>query len=342
MKIFVSEVAVVKKCIWCLVVIGLLTGVAVVDAQVKLNGYFIAREECQAYQSIRKNTNPGEVTVTLNQAYDLLAKNKPAATHYLIRMDAEPPTRLIATGCGEHVVPADGSVVSDNGGNGDIPSQEGYLLAFSRQPRFCETRPNNPECISQTEERYDASHFTLHGLWPQPGSNVYYLVSPEEVNKDKNGHWDELSELTMEEDTGAELDKVMPGTQSFLQRHEWTKHGTCYNGASPEIYFRDSLAVMKELNADNSAIHSLFVDNIGQEITAEQIREAFDFTFGDGTGDKIKISCTRVGARKLITEITIGLKGDLEVLSVNEAMMNADAVSDIGCTAGIVDPVGLQ
>ena len=43
-------------------------------------------------------------------------------------------------------------------------------------------------------------------------------------------------ELT--EATRADLDLVMPGTQSDLERHEWFKHGTCYSD-TPEEFKED-------------------------------------------------------------------------------------------------------
>jgi len=48
-----------------------------------------------------------------------------------------------------------------------------YVLAVSWQPAFCETRPRLPECRSQTADRFDATNFTLHGLWPRPRSRAY-------------------------------------------------------------------------------------------------------------------------------------------------------------------------
>src|SRR3546814_10932851 len=53
-----------------------------------------------------------------------------------------------------------------------------FVLAVSWQPAFCETRPAKPECVTQDEDRFDASHFALHGLWPQPRGNVYCGVEP--------------------------------------------------------------------------------------------------------------------------------------------------------------------
>ena len=60
-----------------------------------------------------------------------------------------------------------------------VAAAEVHVLAASWQPAFCETRPAKPECLSQTEDRVDATGFSLHGLWPQPVDNVYCGVPPE-------------------------------------------------------------------------------------------------------------------------------------------------------------------
>ena len=52
-------------------------------------------------------------------------------------------------------VQADGSFIGDD-----------YVLAASWQPSFCETKPDKDECESQTGDRFDATHFAIHGLWP--------------------------------------------------------------------------------------------------------------------------------------------------------------------------------
>ena len=164
-------------------------------AQVPLTGYFIARSECPAYQSFRRQTNPGNVTTRVDQAYDILAKNKPAGSHYLIKMDAQPTRRWVATSCGEHVVPVDSFIPGPSPVTPTPPVTPGtpvtsggsrYILAISWQPGFCELHSAKPECASQTEDRFDASHFTLHGLWPQPRTVMYCYVSPAAVADDKN------------------------------------------------------------------------------------------------------------------------------------------------------------
>jgi len=320
-------------------ILAMLSAVTSVSAEVKLSGYFIARSECPAYQSFRRKTNPGNVSTNIDQAYDLFAKNKQAATHYRIKMDASPKLRWVAVTCGEHVVPVD-VIAAPPIEQPASSALENYILAVSWQPGFCETRPSKPECRSQTKDRFDASNFTLHGLWPQPRNNIYCNVAPEVVATDKDKKWGDLAPLVLENETRAELNKVMPGSQSNLHRHEWIKHGSCYNGEPAEVYYKDSIKLMYALN--NSAVRDLFVNNIGKEITSTQIREAFDIHFGDGASDKIKIACKKDGRRRLITEITIALKGDLDELTMADAMLAATNANNVGCNKGIVDPVGLQ
>lgn len=321
----------------CFIII-IMSVITNASAEVQLSGYFIARSECPAYLSFRRQTNPGAVTTKVDQAYDLIAKNKQSASHYLIKMNAEPDRRWVAINCGEHVVPVDGSSTPVEPPT--ISEVERYILAVSWQPGFCETRPSKPECESQTEDRFDASNFTLHGLWPQPRSNIYCNVAPEFVAIDKNSRWDNLPVLVLEDETRTELNRIMPGSQSNLHRHEWIKHGTCYDGEPAEEYYKDSLKLMGELNG--SAVRNLFADNVGKEITSTNIREAFDNHFGDGAGDKIKIACKNDGNRRLITEITIALEGNLDELTMSNAMLRAHDANNAGCNKGVVDPVGLQ
>ena len=315
----------------------IMSAISSVYAQVQLSGYFIARSECPAYRSFRNQPNSGNVTTKVNQAYDLIAKNKEQGTHYLIKMNEVPNQRWVATSCGEHVIPFDD--ISAPIVQPTDSAIESYLLAVSWQPGFCESHPAKPECEGQTENRFDASNFTLHGLWPQPRSKIYCDVAPSVVSTDEENRWAGLPALLLEDRTRAELNQVMPGSQSHLHRHQWIKHGTCYNGKTAESYYKDSLKLMSELNS--STVRNLFSANVGKEITSIQIIEAFNNAFGDGAGDKIKIACKNDGSRRLITEITINLKGDLNI-TLGDAILDADNANNPGCNKGIVDPVGLQ
>ncbi len=54
------------------------------------------------------------------------------------------------------------------------------------------------------------------------------------------------------------------------------------------------------------------------------------------------IRCKRDGGRRLIIEITIGLQGELDEISMSDALFAAPNANDIGCTEGVVDAVGFQ
>ena len=217
--------------------------------------------------------------------------------------------------------------------------QGNMVLALSWQTAFCETRPRLPECRSQTKGRFDADHFSLHGLWPQPGSNIYCDVSQQVINTDKQRRWRKLQGLGLSESLKKRLWKIMPGARSFLHRHEWVKHGTCYSN-DPESYFEDSLFVTEAIN--QSPVRDLFAQNIDRKINAVQIRAAFDKAFGKGAGDRVRVSCKRDGGRVLITEITIGLSGLITPEANVGDLIRQSPTTKRGCIAGIVDRAGFQ
>jgi ribonuclease T2 len=313
--------------------------IAGANADIALKGFLIARDACPALQSIRTQSNPGGVQTVHSRAYRILAKNKPAASHYLIEVEgAEPSRRWVAVHCGEHVVAADGSseVPTRDSVSSDQPA---YVLAVSWQAAFCEGKPKKTECETQRPDRFDATNFALHGLWPQPRSNVYCDVSSDLKIADKNGDWDRLPTPKLSEATRAKLGQVMPGTQSSLERHEWIKHGTCFDEPA-EDYFSRSIVLMEQLN--KSKARELFASNIGSEITGVAIRDAFDESFGDGAGDRVRVACKRDGDRNLIVELTIGLAGEIGDEPLLADLIAASEPTDAGCPRGIVDPVGLQ
>ncbi|KZK97057.1 ribonuclease T2 [Pseudovibrio sp. Ad26] len=317
-------------------------------SQVKLEGFFLAEEACPAFQSIRKQTNPGSVYVERMRAYELLGKNKSQASHYFIRMNGvNPAERWVDVSCGLHLVEADGSGQGADNGSDDSsgskvirPAVQGpsgdaeFLLAASWQPAFCQTHQNLPECINQTSERYDADHFALHGLWPQPRGNFWCGVTEAQKNLTDRENRHRLNSIRLSDQTRAELNKVMPGAQSYLDRYEWVKHGTCYSD-SPEEYYAESLELMEQLNS--SAVRDLFAANIGEVLTTAQVRAAFDETFGAGAGNRVQVRCKG----GLITELFINLKGRIEPdTPMSELLLAAKPVQS-DCQ-GRVDPVGFN
>ena len=136
------------------------------------------------------------------------------------------------------------------------------------------------------------------------------------------------------------LNQIMPGTRSFLQRHEWVKHGSCHENGSANGYYADSLRLMKALNA--SQVSRLFAANIGKELHSTMIKSAFDSAFGKGAGERIRIKCKRDGKRLLIQEITIGLFGEFDEATSLSQLIQRAKPTNTGCKSGIVDAAGFQ
>lgn len=298
-----------------------------------LTGSFTATKACPAYQSFRKATNPGGMTITAGQSYALVAGNTATPTHVLIIVPgATPDHRWVAADCGTYPAaaapaPAGPSATSESASR---PAQ--YVLAISWEPGFCTGKPDKPECSSETPARFDASHFTLHGLWPDP--NEYCGVEPADIAADKAGHWSALPEIDLDPKTRAHLDQGMPGTQSELERHEWIKHGTC-SGVSAIDYFGRALTFLDAVNA--SPVQALFAANIGKSITLDAIRAAFDQGFGPHSGYRIRLACDR---QRDITEITIGLAGDVLGSTPLPALIAAAGPTNGGCNEGVVVRAG--
>lgn len=304
-------------------------------AQTPASGTFIAREACPATRSIHGGPSAGDAAVEPGKSYPLVGKNKPNATHYLIEVEGADPLRhWIAVDCGS----INGAQTA-GGGKGSPLRDSFNLLAVSWQPAFCEEHQNKTECASQTPNRFDATNFTLHGLWPQPRGAQYCSVASSYIELDKRGEWDRLPPVALSEATSASLSRVMPGTMSHLERHEWIKHGTCFQSAqTQEAYFARAVALVSQLNA--SRVRDLFAENIGGTITAEQIKQAFDESFGAGAGDRVQVSCP--GSRRSIVEMTIGLVGEIGEAPSLAELIAAAPTTRIGCPSGAVDRVATR
>lgn len=320
------------------IIVSLALTASVARAEVPLSGSFSASASCPAYQSISRQTNPGDVTLSTGQTYDLVAANKTPPTHLLVVVPGANPSRRwveIACGTTDAVVPQSQATAS-------VPQPyrgTQYVLAINWQPAFCETAGRTPECRSQQPDSFEASHFTLHGLWPQPRSNEYCGVSDRDIWASRDGRWRDLPALDLTIAQRRDLDQVMPGSQSGLDRHEWVKHGTCY-GTDQREYYADSLDLMLALNT--SEVVALFASNIGRRIILTQVREAFDASFGPGAGERVSMSCVEDGNRILITELQINLTGEITGPDDLGALMLAAEPAESDCSAGQVDAVGLR
>ena len=293
-------------------------------------GEFLAKEACPAVQSIKKGSNPGRIKLRVNNTYAVTGRNAPHGSYVQVKVpDARPELRWVKVSCGVL-----------NSGDGHSAARK-YVLAISWQPAFCETRPEKTECRTQAPGRFDADHFALHGLWPQPENNVYCGVSAEDRSNDKRKRWERLPEPDIKSETRRRLQEAMPGTASLLQRHEFTKHGTCFPDDA-DTYFRISLALLEQINA--SKLQALMANHIGETVTSEAMKRGFDQTFGTGVSTALGIRCIGdVDSRRtLINEIQINLKGPLTEATKLQDVLDASAPSHGDCSEGTVDPVGLN
>ncbi len=317
----------------------------------QLEGYFIATDVCEAFQSKNRQTNPGDVFTSPDMAYKLYAINAPSGEYYQIRVKNAPvvESRWVHTSCGIHVVDAGTGTSGLDSESGDVTvdphatESTNNLLALSWQPAFCEMKPNKAECqeLNNGNLPITETQLSLHGLWPQPRGNDYCGVPPSLVNIDKAKRWDELPPVEIDAETAETLSVMMPGTASFLERHEWIKHGTCYHGErGADEYYDDTFLVMDAIN--HSSIGEFLGDHVGAEVETSDIRALFDDVFGDGAGNKVQFHCAGDQSKTLIQELKINLKGKIEPdASIATLFLDADDIS-IGCPRGVIDPTGLQ
>lgn len=219
-------------------------------------------------------------------------------------------------------------------------AEPSYVLALSWQAAFCEFGFDRAECKSQTADRFDATHLSLHGLWPQSWSNVYCKVVPELTSRSENSKWSDLPPVALSRQTQARLERAMPGTHSHLERHEWIKHGTCYPGRSAEAYFTDALRLVDAING--SSVRDFVAARIGKTVTDRDLRSAFDDAFGLGAGERVRLACKNDGGRRLIVEVTVGLGSDVGSGKPIGDLIRASKPTDPGCPRGMIDRVGLQ
>ncbi len=310
-----------------------------------LDACFLASDSCEAFQSFRKKTNPGGVHLESGTFYKILEKNK-RKTAYRVRVEGiKRSARWVSESCGESLSVC---TLSDKGSESNRElagvkpvakkhktkkrrKQPEYLLALTWQPSFCETHSRKKECRTQTRNRYDATHWSLHGLWPQPRSNTYCGVSYMDKGIDRNKKWHLLAPVKLSQKTATELAFVMPAVASNLHRHEWIKHGTCY-GSDAEDYYSDAISLTNQIN--NSIVGKLFNRGVGKRVSLKQVRQHFDKAFGKGAGSKVDMRCDKKGR---VSELWINLKGEVEADTKIASLLKKSIRAGSSCQIGVVD-----
>ena len=224
----------------------------------RLEGYFIAFEECEAFQSKNKETNPGGIVTEPFRAYEMIALNAPGGDFFQVRMPGAPVTedRWVHVGCGLHVVAAGTEVaplpdepVEPSAGRGGGRARAGAELAAGvlRVPAG-EGRVPRPQRRRPAGDRDASCRCT--GCGRSRRGTLYCGVPAGLVALDEASRWADLPEVALDDETREALAVAMPGTASFLERHEWIKHGTCHRGAGEaDEYYDDSLRLVDAINA---------------------------------------------------------------------------------------------
>ena len=317
-----------------IVIMGFSLGLGA-EAFEPTQGEFVVREDCAATVSIKR---PGEGTPLARGRYQAIGLNKPDGEFLQIRVpDARPELRWVRLSCGELI--ALGALRANPTENINRPKAGKLLLSLSWQPAFCESSPDKTECRTQTPSRYDADHFSLHGLWPQPQGLEYCDVSPLDRATDQRRRWNDLPRVNLESDTAQRLNRVMPGTRSALERHEWVRHGSCF-GSEPETYYRTALSLVDQVNS--SKLREALIQYSGRSVSVMQLKTAFETSFGEGAGRALGIRCSRDGQRRLIAEIRIQLKQPVKEATPIRAALDTSSPAPGNCDAGVVDQVGLD
>src|SRR5262249_19896824 len=213
-------------------------------ADVSLKGSFLVNKECLAFQSFRKRHQSRWSKSRVWSLLPTVGKERPIATHYRVRIEnASPPERWVSADCGFLQEEKPGSQGSESPSDISTENETQFVLSLSWEPGFCESHNSKAECANEGTSDFNTTHFTLHGLWPQPRRREYCNVAEELIEADKRGNWQALPNIDLTTETRDRLAVAMPGIRSLLERHEWIRHGTCYGGDA-ETYFRQALSLV--------------------------------------------------------------------------------------------------
>ncbi|WP_342245078.1 ribonuclease T2 family protein [Pseudomonas sp. OTU5201] len=244
-------------------------------------GSFIASQRCEAFQSIRKQTNPDDLKVQPGQRYEVVEVNKREYDWLRIRVPgSDTPLRWVSADCGsaEGLAFNTGQAATKAGSNGDVcslPDQhDGYVLAATWQPGFCEHaryKGTKPECEGLDAGELQISHLTLHGLWPNRlscGKSYGHCAGPD---------------MKLSADTLSYVRPWMPNFRygTSFGRYQWDKHGVCQTQMDDDAYFRRAVDLVRQL--DQSAAGQYIVANIGGAISRRTFYEHVGKDFGDAS-----------------------------------------------------------
>ncbi len=297
----------------------------------------IALQSCEVFNNMKHSKNSGQQKLEKGVSYRVLREQ---GDQYYVNIPSVPvPNRWVDKSCfSADVLPqtkkseTKKSVTDKKQTRSTANQPRDLLLALSWHNAFCETNQHKRECRQNRTNRYSDNAFVLHGLWPQPRNNLYCNVPNSLKQYDKNRQWNRIPALPLSKETKNDLQRVMPGFASHLQRHEWIKHGTCY-GTSAEVYYSEAISLVKQVN--KSKLGRFFIANQGKIVTLQQVRFKVNESFGKGSGKRVELRC-RNG---MITELWLHLGYGNDDLS---SMLKKGKSTRSSCQRGRIDRAGFR
>ena len=310
-------------------------------AAVPASGEFTATQSCQAYQSMRKKTNPDNTVLRVGQDYPIVEVNAgQGATWYRITIaSARPADRWVYFECGAASNVVAGSRSNHHSDCSVAGREDSYVFAVSWQPAFCESKPGKPECSVKDPGSYQANNFTLHGLWANKNScgTGYGFCGP---NNKKKRNFCDYPQVPMSPATREQLGRVMPSVTygSCLQRHEWYKHGTCQIEWDADGYYGTAMRLLSEFNGSGANSLTAFMQaHIGKTVSINELNDKIDMLFGHGAHTRMQYGCTN--GNKLV-DIYINLPKQLGNKPLADLIQQAPEKYSNKCGSSfVVDPI---
>jgi len=139
--------------------------------------------------------------------------------------------------------------------------------------------------------------------------------------------------------TQTDLAQLMPGSRSCLDRHEWTKHGTC-SGLGGDAYFDAAARLVRDMQSTRLA--KRLRASIGRQVARRALLAAFEQDFGSGAAFALELVCGRGGGRAYLTEIRLALRPEAtdKPLSGNLLFLDGPAPKGNCPTDIFIDPAG--
>ncbi|BCV68477.1 ribonuclease T(2) [Shewanella carassii] len=297
------------------------------------SGELLIDKTCPLFQSKNKGTNPGQLYSNPGQRLEIVERlGHDTPTWFRVRTSAtQSPLRWIAADCGQLQAGALPAEPQTQNACNLADKYDSHLLALSWQNAFCESKGSSkPECRSQSTDRFDASHFSLHGLWPNKrscGINYGYCGKV----KHKPDNFCAYPAIELSEAVSERLAQMMPSHAygSCLERHEWWKHGSCRD-ENAEAYFSLALRLTTEVN-QAAPLLNLLQQNIGAKIATASFRQAFQQSFGTSSEHKLSLKCHR----GMLTEIQLSLPEKIDDSDLKTLLQQAPRIAPGNCGSQI-------